>query len=403
MAATHSSCPNWDKRPLSELPPILPSQKHLLTIPASALKVGEEDDVLKVIDASYVASYNWLARDKPTILVPGSPPRWAPPVHAPALKQDRGTYFRDKNASQYAAYPTEPAVRAIFTMKPDFDGQGIDFFACGNTMGSLLAFVGERDRTFRFVAEKVGNTLFLTRKESNPRETIPHVRGYGHTFPEAYTNWDPACIGSQSHQRLVSYSFGGMNLIIRAETDGYLPRKLEDDHPMKVPGKSAASGNGMDVASAFARTKAFPDDVPPGLTDSKTLTVCQGGEVLPQESIFDLKTRASHNRIDMNEIHARLWVSQAPNFIIAYHDRGVFKDVQIKDIQAAVEDWENDNQEILERLKEVLTLLNVLAEKQVNGRIEARRVAKGRLAVWSHPSDDDVLPPELRAKWLGEK
>jgi hypothetical protein len=217
-------------------------------------------------------------------------------------------------------------------MKLDFDGQEVDLFAGGNTIGSLLAFVGERDRTFRSVAEKVGNTLFLIRKENSPRETIPDVYGYGHTFPEAYTSWDPACIGSQSHQQLVSYSFGVLTLVIRSETDGYLPRKLEDDQPVKRPGDSAASGDGMDVASAFAPTKAFRMNVPSGLTDSKTLTVCQAGEALPQESIFDLKTRASHNSIDMNEIHARLWINQAPNFIIAYHDRGVFAHLQIKDI-----------------------------------------------------------------------
>ncbi|OAL31300.1 hypothetical protein AYO20_08210 [Fonsecaea nubica] len=301
-------------RPLPEFLPILPSQKHLLAIRASALKAGEDDDILKIIDASYVASYNWLARDKPTILVPGSPPRWAPPVHAPALKQDRGTYFRDKNASQYAPYPTEPGVRAIFTMKPDFDGQEVDVFACGNTMGSLLAFVGERDRTFRFVAEKVGSTLFLIRKENNPRDTIPDVRGNGHTFPEAYTNRNPACIGSQSHQRLVSYSFGGLNLVVRFEIDGYLPRKLEDDYQAK-------------------RLEVTPP------------------------------------------------LGTVPNFIVAYHDRGIFMDVQNKDVRAGVEDWEDNNKETLERLKEVLTLLDVLAQKQVNWRIEIRRVAKGNLAV----------------------
>ncbi|KIW81612.1 hypothetical protein Z517_04638 [Fonsecaea pedrosoi CBS 271.37] len=103
---------------------LLPSQKYLLTIPASALKAAEEDDILKIIDPSYVASYNWLARVKPTILVSGSPSRWAPPCSS--LKPDRGTYFRDKNASQYAAYSTEPAVRALFTLKPDFDGQEVD-------------------------------------------------------------------------------------------------------------------------------------------------------------------------------------------------------------------------------------------------------------------------------------
>ncbi|KIW74522.1 hypothetical protein Z517_11292 [Fonsecaea pedrosoi CBS 271.37] len=231
-----------------------------------------------------------------------------------------------------------------------------------------------------------GKHVFLIRKENNPCDTIPDVRGYGHMFPEAYTNWDPACIGSQSHQRLVSYSFGGLNLGVRPETDGYFPRKLEDDNQAKRPGSYTASGNSKDVASAFARTKVFSDDVPSDLTDSKALKVCHGEHVCPQESIFDLKTRAPHNCMDMNEMHVRLWVNQVPNFIVAYHDRGAFKDVQIKDVRAGVEDWEDNNKETLERLKEVLNLLDVLAQKQVNWRIEILRVAKGNLAVWSNTS-----------------
>jgi hypothetical protein len=287
-------------------------------------------------------------------------------------------------------------------MKPAFDGQEVDFFACGNTLGSLLAFVGGQDKTFRFMAEKLGNTLFLIRKENSPRETIPGVRGYGHTFPEAYTNWDPACLGSQSHQRLVSYTFGDLSLVVRSETDGYLTNLLEDEHPAKRPGNHAAAGDDTDIATVFARTKPFPYDIASRATNPTTLRVIRAGQTIPQESVFDLKTRASHNRIDDDEVHARLWANQAPNFILGYHDRGVFNDVQIKDVRAAVEDWEDNNQEVLKRLYELLGLLDVFAEKQANWKIEIRRVAKGDLAIWSDSSDETVLPSGLRSKWLGE-
>lgn len=269
-------------------------------------------------------------------------------------------------------------------------------------MGSLLAFAGEREKTFRFVAEKVGNTLFLIRKENNPNEIIPNVRGYGHTFPEAYTSWDRGCTGSQSHQRLVSYSFGGLKCVIRSETDGYLPQKLEDDHPLKRPGRSRSSGDDKDIVSAFTQTIPFPEESPSSSTDSKTLTVCRAGRVLPQHSIFDVKTRASHNRIDMDELHPRLWVNQTPNLVIAYHNRGVFNDIQIKNVQASVERWEDSSHDTLERLGEALKMLDVLAKKQANKKIEVRRVAKGNLTIWSDVSGNDVLPSDLKAKWLGQ-
>ena len=273
-------------------------------------------------------------------------------------------------------------------MQPDFDGQSVDVFACGNTIGALLAFAGEREKTFRFLAEKLGNTLFLIRKENNPDDTIDDVRGYGHTFPEVYTDWDRSCTDSESHQRLVSYTFGGLKCVIRSEADGYLPRKLDDKHPCKRP----------DIAKTTGRD---PTDIrfTKSATASEGLIIRRAGEVVPQSSIFDLKTRASRNVVDMEEINARVWANQTPNFIIAYHDRGVFNNVQVKNVTPSVEDWENDNYEVLGRLREALTTIDVLAEKQ---RVEVRRVAEGNLAIWTDTSNGAVLPSDLKAKWLGQ-
>ncbi|KAJ9607827.1 hypothetical protein H2200_007906 [Cladophialophora chaetospira] len=253
MAETSSSSRLWSSRPLPALPPVLPLQQHLLTISASAIKVGDESDVRKITDVFYTASYNWLAGDKPTVLVP-------------ALNQDKGTYFRDKNASKHAAYPTEPAVRAIYTMKPEYNGQQVDIFACSNTMGPLLAFALEQNKTYRSVAEKVGNTLFLIRKEKSSCETIPNVCCYGHTVPEAYTNWDPACVGSQSHQRLVSNTFGDLSLVVKPETDEYLP------HCWKM----IIRPNGLETTTSLEMTwklLPFPNDNASSTTNPTTLRV----------------------------------------------------------------------------------------------------------------------------------
>ena len=102
------------------------------------------------------------------------------------MPEDSGTYFRDRNAARYPSHPLEPAVLASLSADPKLPDE-TDVVACASTLGNLLRFVRGEDRSFRMLAQMVGSTLFLTRREKSPTETIPNVRGHGHTFPEAYT------------------------------------------------------------------------------------------------------------------------------------------------------------------------------------------------------------------------
>lgn len=96
-----------------------------------------------------------------------------------------------------------PAIEAILKQNPDFDTKGIDIVGCGSTLGNLLRFARNIDKKFRMIVECVGSTVFFIRRENSPTQTIPDVRGYGHTFPEAYTTWDAAVRGSETHQRVI--------------------------------------------------------------------------------------------------------------------------------------------------------------------------------------------------------
>lgn len=191
-----------------------------------------DDSLLKISDCEDIASYNWIQENVPTILIPGmqnpfsnvwclplhnqkmnltlakgKPPAWTPPVSPIKLREDNGSYFRDPNAARYPNHPIEPAVRAIFACQPDFRGYEIDLFACSRTLGDLLRFVRGVDKSFRILVEAVGNTVFFVRRENSPTELIPDVRGYGHSFPEAYTTWGSNVKKSESHQRIVGYQF----------------------------------------------------------------------------------------------------------------------------------------------------------------------------------------------------
>src|SRR4051794_17772894 len=88
-------------------------------------------------------------------------------------------------------------------------------------MGNLLRFASSEAMPFRFDVDPVGDTVILVRRESSPKELIKDLRGYGHTFPEKYTTWDTEVKQSCSHQRIIHYGFGGLQFLLRSETDGY--------------------------------------------------------------------------------------------------------------------------------------------------------------------------------------
>lgn len=267
--------------------------------------------------------------------------------------------------------------------------------ACGNTVGSLLAFVSGIEKTFRMGVEKVGNTVFLLRRENSPRELIKGVYGYGHTFPESYTQWDPAVKGSASHQRLVQYTLCDLRCIIRSESDGYLPEKVQTS-------SKSANFSGVD-------SEGFPGLAELAVSTTQTvdgalpIRIRPSGSSIPQSAIFDLKTRAKNNIIRMNEMLSRLWLNQTPNFIVAYHTKGVFDDIRILDIKSDVQDWERRNGILILQLLNVLRKIRDIVNKQEKKKVELRRMAQGDLAFWSEPEARAALPTELRKKWMGQE
>jgi hypothetical protein len=109
------------------------------------------------------------------------PAVWNPPSEELKLPQDSGRYFRDPNAARHPSHPMEPAVKAVLAQNPHFDTENVDLFGCTSTIGSLLRFIKNDDKTFRFTVEAVGRTVFFIRRENAPDELIAGPRGYGPT------------------------------------------------------------------------------------------------------------------------------------------------------------------------------------------------------------------------------
>ncbi|KAI9795565.1 MAG: hypothetical protein M1833_006965 [Piccolia ochrophora] len=381
----------------------LPKGELLGQITSSDAQSSDQfDDVDPVIkDCQYMASYNWLNTQEAKILVPGAPPVWNPPKERPRLSQDEGEFFRDPNAARFPRFPAEPGIRAVLALHPDFEGDPIDVVGCGSTMGNLLRFAGSKDWSFRFYVEQIGRTVFLVRREKSPTELIEGVWGYGHTFPEAYTTWDATVKGSVSHQRLIKYDFGGMKCLVRSESDGYLKEKVlpGSDTPMIAPSSTKQPADeDLSALLQAAQSIAVSEHA---ANQNAPLTMEMTGSEVPQNAVFDLKTRSARKEFDMEEVYPRLWVNQTPNFIIAYHVAGNFKSIQVQDVRANIKDWEKSNKERLRRFGVTLRLLIKAVKESENNKIEIRRIGLGPLQIrkpieqtWS------TLPPDLEERWL---
>ncbi|KAI6780502.1 geranylgeranyl pyrophosphate synthetase [Emericellopsis cladophorae] len=396
--------------------PELPVGKCLASLGVAEIdKLVQSQQVkeTKIEDVRYVASYNWLDRgSEANIVVPGQPPRWTPSRHDAKLERDSGQYYRDKNAARFPKHPFAPAIAACLAAASSPPVlANINLVGCGSTLGNLLRFVRGEDRKCRMLVQKVGHTVFLVRRENSPTELIPDVRGHGHTFPEAFTTWDPEVKGSASHQRMITYNFGGLKLLVRYEADGYLDTKDKSVASVKRPscGQEGPSlpDTGIPSTAVDALTAALSrggslssSHVPIVGTE---IHVQRAGRAPDQSQIFDIKTRGSHRRDD-DHVGAelpRLWISQIPKFVLAFHNYGIFRvaDVSVHDVRDRVQAWESENQTALGRLAAVLHYIidACTTQKLGAGKLEVLIDGEGTLKVCEQREGvGDVLPVDLR-------
>ncbi|KAK3935106.1 hypothetical protein QBC46DRAFT_58446 [Diplogelasinospora grovesii] len=395
----------WNPRPSASASPSTPPPPLgalLASIRETELLV-DASSTATISDCKTVTSYNWLDRPVPTIVIPGKPPRWTPLDRPRRLEQDKGPFFRDQNGARYPEHPIEPAVVAALSASPNLPGE-VDIVACGSTLGNLLRFVSGKDKQFRILVEVVGNTVFFIRRENSPGEVIQGVKGFGHAFPEAYTTWDPAVKGSVSHQRLIRYNLGGLELLVRFEGDGYISPTSMKPAPSsgsKTVTTSSSPGSVEELIGALAENKVSQEKP---LTSSK-LCVTSGGEIVSQDNIFGLKTRSvwwKYKQDTLGDELPRLWVAQISKFIMAYHTDGVFSemDIQVRDVRQKVTTWERDNADTLSRLVGLIRRIVTLVKNRPDGKLELRHGETGVLEVRKQLSDaGSALSAETMRLW----
>ncbi|KAE8133684.1 hypothetical protein BDV38DRAFT_295945 [Aspergillus pseudotamarii] len=390
----------WGRQGVTQ-PPSPRLGPTLTTIEHDDLHFSRKD--WKITDVRDIASYNWLNRKTATIMIPGKPPAWTPLSEPTKLKEDAGQYFRDQNAARYPSYPFQPAVEAIFETYPGFPTAEVDIVGCGSTLGNLLRFARNIDKKFRFVVQCVGRTVFLIRRENSPTQTIPDVRGYGHTFPEAYTTWDAEVKGSDSHQRIIQYSLGGLNCLVRFEADGYHLDLIAEKSPGEHSTKQGSAA--QDERTVDQLLGAFNDSsISSYYSANKALTREIGGGYIPQAAIFDLKTRSIRRKEQdfLGEQLPRLWISQIPNTVLAFHRFGVFEEIQKTDAREMIGKWETEEEDSLRKFVELLNMLVAFARGQPDGQLEVFH-DEGSSVLELREVGDNVnkaLPEQVEDRWV---
>ncbi|KOS16913.1 hypothetical protein ESCO_004918 [Escovopsis weberi] len=281
-------------------------------------------------------------------MIPGKPALWTPRKGSYQLREDDGIYYRDPNAAAYGDHPMEAAVVSVMKMNSPSSHGHIDLFACGSTLGNLLRFVRGVDHSFRMLVEVVGNTVHLIRRENSPKEQIIGVRGFGHVFTEENTTWEKDVTGSNSHQRIMRYRFDGLDMMVRFQGDGYVKLIDEEEHH-HAPTAVGASPQPESLLLNALQALKIREEVRPTLEEA--LQTVTGGQIVPQDAMFDIKTRSINvkHRDTLGEELPRLWLAQVKRFILAHHTSGKFEDVEIQDVSENIEAWEADNQAALRR------------------------------------------------------
>ncbi|CAK7212941.1 hypothetical protein SBRCBS47491_001634 [Sporothrix bragantina] len=302
--------------------------------------------------ARHLASYSWLEAAQPTIAIPGSPTRWSPPAGPQHVRKDSGLIYIAQNAARHPDSPVEPLFRALYAEQPSFDVNDVDIVTDRNNLRKLLSFVHPGSgrnaiEPFTIDTEVNNATVILCRAETETTEFIgPNdFHGYGHEFEKAYTA--ETTPGSTSHHRIVSYQFGGMSFIVRCETDAF----VADTATCTPKGKNIDSDGLSSLLSSLSLTQPNKSSAGEATTiPGSKLRVTNQGYTVPPESIIEIKTRAAHRRLGVNEVAPQLWFSQTLKLVRAYHDRGIFQEPTVEDVAADVKKWENDNQVHLQKL-----------------------------------------------------
>ncbi|KIM82257.1 hypothetical protein PILCRDRAFT_71145 [Piloderma croceum F 1598] len=350
----------------------------------------------------YVGSYNWVDSPSPTIIVPGSPPRWLDREMPFTVPPDSsGIVFVDQNGYRMKSMPLLPLIKAVEFMPRtqgrsdrDVHWPSVDFVTDRSNLRKLMRWIdGYAGRAFRIDAQLAGNgTVLLSRWETRTREQgLP--TSYGFNFEGASTTPAAGCEGTTSHHRIVKYNFGGLSMIVRFEVDAFIP-------PVASPVNDIDFPNRLEVPEP-STTSPLAAPSPLSLADQRNpLTILQGGAMVPQSSLIEVKSpsQKSATKRKWAEIYPQLYLSQTPWLYKAIHRDGQFYTVRKTQLGSSeLADVAVKSKLRFQKLRLALQVIkNTIIESGAQGRLSL--VLENReLVVFNRRSEASCLPKDIMA------
>jgi hypothetical protein len=178
-----------------------------------------------------------------------------------------------------------------------------------------------------------------------------------------------------------------MKLLVRFEADGYLEKELNQNHEQD--------------------TRADDDDAAQHTLSIDNIHTRSGGRLIPQNAIFELKTRGAHKKDEdqMTDHLPRMWTAQIPFFILAFHHYGLFKpeDIAVRDVRGDVAAWQDENQKLLRRFSALLDKLVAMARDPDIGKYEVCLQQAGVLEIRKQGGTvSSPLPSPLTWIWADQ-
>lgn len=434
-----SSAASLSFPPEADIKKGLDSSKAIETIPAPP-HPSTPDDV-PIENVQYVASYNWVDTEQPTIVVPGSPALWTGRKAPFTLEPDSGAHFVDQNGARMSEYPLFPLFAAADAIhekkKSPVDWPAVDVVTDRNGLRKLLRWLnpseGREVRDFRIDVELVGDkTIVLNRWEGRTREP-PTGKSYGFAFEAATSRAAPGC-PSSGHHRTITYDMLDMKMMVRFEVDSCLPTETSNatttktgtldtkrsgrKSPELTLDEIADALNNLDLHSSSrvptSPTTTSTSSSPTASSSSPALSIVRAGTQVPQESLLEVASRSKYfiDQLDWNELYPQLAISKTPGLRLGVHERGNFiemRELQIDDDNGtgaggppALEAQKRETAAQLVRLARVLEDVQELAILRGPGPTGSFSLVceSGQLRAYARKGvRRSCLPPDVRARF----
>lgn len=161
---------------------------------------------------------------------------------------------------------------------------------------------------------------------------------YGYSMPPALTTHVPGFEESTSHHRVMRYTLGGMECLVRFEVDGYVEEpELHDSSDSEEASNgwqdlflaqddaepadtSLAEELPTAVLSSMERLKLEPLDKSHPSKFSKGVQVIERGALVPPHLVFGMKSRTAKKTLSQSKIAASYWFMQVGRALIGYHE-----------------------------------------------------------------------------------